>query len=88
MSPGHVTLRSQGEGAGDKARWTQVSGDTGAMGQAGAGMRDEGRAPVEVRTRHEEAKKVSCNLGRPYSVNFPTWAPEQHENFQSSQPKL
>lgn len=38
--------------------------DTGPIGQAEAGVTGARRASVEGKTRHQEAKKVSCDLVR------------------------
>lgn len=48
---------------------------------------DEGGAPMEVKAKHQEAKKASCDLVRPDSMNSPPWAPEWCPS-QSSQPRL
>lgn len=42
-----------------------TSDDTGPICQVGTGVRDVGSVSMEVKTRHYEARKVSCNLVRP-----------------------
>lgn len=70
-----------------QSKWTWPGDDLGPIGQFGALVRDEGRAPMEVRAKHQEAKKVSCDLVRLDSTNSLLWAPEWCPS-QSSQPRL
>lgn len=77
--------RSRTQSQIDKNR---VSDDMSPIGQAGAGVRDAGRALGEVTTRHPEAKKVPRDLGRQI-LGMPRRGSESRgAQFQLSLPKL
>lgn len=75
----------------------RASDDMGPAGQAGAQVREEGRGPMKVKTRHQEAKKAVrpgeaglCELSAsvPSVVHTPGHLSRDSEKGHSSPPRL